>query len=103
MKPKEKYLDQTPIFTLDEPPADDLITTDEWDHARYIISRTLEDCEHKEAGEFYFYYGLPLLDWIRYSLECRLKSAGFKKELIKDERELGNITHEPIAKLKIRW
>lgn len=96
MKQKEKYLEQTPIFTLDDPPADRLITTDEWDNARYIINRTLEDCERKEAGKFYFHRGLPLLDWFRHSLECRLKNAGFEN----DGREASLLALESIKQLR---
>jgi len=76
MKPKEKYLKQTPIFTFYDPPADVLIINqDEWAHAVYVIKRTLQDFElhPTEAVEHYSFIGLPFLGWFKTSLNCRIK------------------------------
>jgi hypothetical protein len=63
------------IKTFYDPPADDFIVEQsDWEHALFIIERTLKDFENNpaEAAEFYSARGLPFLSWFKHSLNCRI-------------------------------
>lgn len=71
--------------TLLDPPIDDLITTDEWNHARYVIRKTLRTCQDEEINKFFEPGMIPFLGWFERAIENRLIKAGFDKESIKNE------------------
>jgi hypothetical protein len=74
-KRKDKKLDG--FITFFDPPADFIVTNkDDWNHAIFVIERTLKDFElnPKGAAKFYSARGLPFLSWIKTSLNCRIKN-----------------------------
>lgn len=85
--------DKTPIRKWEDPPADDLITTDEWDHVTYLIKENLRQCDYEEAGDYYLRNGLPFLRFFELSIESKLIKAGFKKEFIKEELWFKGLIH----------
>lgn len=64
---------------------DAILTSDDWDHLRYLIKREIEDCDCEGIGEFYSRMGVPFLRNFEQWIETKLIEAGFKKELIKEE------------------
>jgi len=81
MGKKKKYadllLDQIQLKSIgDDPPLDDIITDfSGWQHADYIIKRTLEDFNNypKEAPKFYSSRGLPYLGIFEIFLNKKAK------------------------------
>jgi len=78
----------TPVINFDNAPTDLLITTDEWDHVKYLIHQNIKDCDYEEAGEYFLKTGLPFLSFFRRAIIAGLIKRGFKADKINDENEL---------------
>ena len=57
-----------PVINFDNAPTDLLITTDEWDHVKYLIHQNIKDCDYEEAGEYFLKTGLPFLNFFRRAI-----------------------------------
>lgn len=71
-------------------PTDSMLTTDEWDHVRYIIFEELEACDVKGGLDPEH---LPFMVWFKGEIKEKLLKAGFKEEIIENEKELKKLIH----------
>lgn len=75
---------------FDEFPIDRVITSDEWDHFRYLISGELEACEFEDHE---FPLRLPFFLYFEDTIKDKLIGVGFKKEIIEDKKDFGSLIY----------
>ena len=76
---------------LYEYPLDSLLTTDEWDHVRYLIGEWLKSCEVESGLNP---VRLPLILYFKGKMKDKLIKAGFDKEALDNPEELELILKE---------
>lgn len=81
------------IFSFYDNPIDSMLMTneyDEWDHMRYHIFEELKACDVKDGVHP---DDLPFFLWFRGKITNKLLRAGFKKEIIEDEKEFKKLIY----------
>lgn len=74
---------------LNEFPLDSFITNDEWDFLRAKIEGEIIHCNRKGVD----LRRLPFTDWFEKETKNKLLKAGFRKEIIEDEKKLKKLIH----------
>lgn len=69
---------------------DSLITTDEWDHVRYLISEELKCCDVKGGLDP---ADLPFFPYFEGKTKKKLIEVGFKKEIIEDKQKIKKLIY----------
>lgn len=73
---------------LYEYPFDSLLTSDEWDHVRYLIGEYLQACEVEGAFDP---NDLPFLLFFESKIKAKLIKAGFEKDIIENPEQFEEI------------